>query len=54
MNIGVPCASSLPFVPFRDVVAELDCAAAVEAVVSGFVLEGGTVGVWGHAGAEAR
>ncbi len=54
MNIGVPRASSLPFVPFGDVVAELDRAAAVEAAVSGFVLEGGTVGVRGHAGAEAR
>ena len=54
MNIGVPCASSLPFVSFGDVVAELDCAATVEAAVFGFVLEGGTVGVGGHAGAEAR
>ena len=50
----MPCASSLPFVSFRNVVAELDCAAAVEAAVSGFVLECGTVGVWGHTGAEAR
>ena len=50
----MPCASSLPFVLFRDVVAELDCAAAVEAAVFGFVLEGGTVGVRGHAGSEAR
>ena len=50
----MPCASSLSFVSFGDVVAELDCAAAIEAAVSGFVLEGGTVGVWGHAGAEAR
>ena len=54
MNVGVPCASSLPFILFRDGVAELDCAAAVEAAVLGFVLEGGTVGVGGHAGAEAR
>ena len=50
----MPCAPSLPLVSFGDVVAELDCTAAVEAPVSGFVLAGGTVGVWGHAGAEAR
>ena len=53
MDIGVPCASSLPFVSFRDVVAELDCAAAVEATVLGFVLKRRTVGVRGHAGTEA-
>lgn len=50
----MPCASSLSFISFGDVVAELDCAAAVEATVLGFVLEGGTVGVGGHVGAEAR
>ena len=54
MNIGVPCASSLAFVPFGDVVAELDCATAVEATVLGFVLDGGTVGVGGHTSAEAN
>ena len=50
----MPCASSLAFVSFGDVVAELDCAAAVEATVLGFVLECRTVGVGGHTSAEAR
>lgn len=46
----MPGTSRFDLVFGGDLVAELDRAAAVEAAVGLFVVQGGTVGVGGHAG----